>query len=215
MAKTPQLSDLQLILLSHASRHADGSLLPFPDNMANDRDRIAAALAPLLKRQLIAEAAAAARTQIWRDDDEQPVGLFITAAGRARIGVTDDSAAGEGGSDQSRSGAHASEDDAGAGAGGCDDVAGADGDAGGGDTTTEPDHETPPGASAAARTGSKTEAVLELLRRGEGATLAELVAATGWLPHTTRAALTGLRKKGHAIARGTRGDATCYRIAGA
>jgi hypothetical protein len=26
-----------------------------------------------------------------------------------------------------------------------------------------------------------------------------MVAATGWLPHTTRAALTGLRKKGYAI----------------
>ena len=26
-----------------------------------------------------------------------------------------------------------------------------------------------------------------------------MIAATGWLPHTTRAALTGLRKKGYAI----------------
>lgn len=57
---------------------------------------------------------------------------------------------------------------------------------------------------------SKTNAVLDLLRRDEGATLAELIAATGWLPHTTRAALTGLRKKNHAIERGKRGDTTCY-----
>jgi hypothetical protein len=42
----------------------------------------------------------------------------------------------------------------------------------------------------------------------------ELIEATGWLPHTTRAALTGLRKKGHAIARGKRDDATCYTLAG-
>jgi len=48
---------------------------------------------------------------------------------------------------------------------------------------------------------SKTGKVLALLKRAEGATLDELVAATGWLPHTTRAALTGLRKKGHAIQR--------------
>ena len=40
-----------------------------------------------------------------------------------------------------------------------------------------------------------------------------MVEATGWLPHTTRAALTGLRKKGHAIAKGSRENATCYRIA--
>ena len=48
-----------------------------------------------------------------------------------------------------------------------------------------------------------------------GATLAELVEATGWLPHTTRAALTGFRKKGHVIERSKRSDVTCYRIAAA
>ena len=67
--------------------------------------------------------------------------------------------------------------------------------------------DTPP-----ARSGSKIAEVLSLLRREEGATLAELVDATGWLPHTTRAALTGLRKKGHAIAKDRRENATCYRI---
>jgi hypothetical protein len=66
--------------------------------------------------------------------------------------------------------------------------------------------------STAAPKPTKTNAVLTLLRRPEGATLNELVVATGWLPHTTRAALTGLRKKGHAIARGKRGDTTCYAI---
>ena len=44
---------------------------------------------------------------------------------------------------------------------------------------------------------TKTAAVLGLLTRPEGATLEQMVAATGWLPHTTRAALTGLKKKGH------------------
>jgi len=59
---------------------------------------------------------------------------------------------------------------------------------------------------------SKISNVLELLRRDEGATLAELVEVTGWLPHTTRAALTGLRKKGHSLEKSQRGDVTCYRI---
>jgi site-specific DNA recombinase len=36
-----------------------------------------------------------------------------------------------------------------------------------------------------------------LLQRDCGATLEELIAATDWLPHTTRAALTGLRKRGY------------------
>ena len=59
---------------------------------------------------------------------------------------------------------------------------------------------------------TKSAQVLTLLQRADGATLPELIAATGWLPHTTRAALTGLRKKGHAIERSKRDDATCYRI---
>ncbi len=63
------------------------------------------------------------------------------------------------------------------------------------------------------RRGTKNELVLGLLRRPEGATLLELVGATGWLPHTTRAALTGLRKKGHIVEKTKRDDATCYRIA--
>ena len=46
---------------------------------------------------------------------------------------------------------------------------------------------------------SKSTLVLMMLQRPDGATLDELVAATGWLPHTARAALTGLRKKGHAV----------------
>lgn len=46
---------------------------------------------------------------------------------------------------------------------------------------------------------NKTDLVLDLLKRPEGATINQLVAATGWLPHTTRAALTGLKKKGHVV----------------
>ena len=59
---------------------------------------------------------------------------------------------------------------------------------------------------------SKIDQVIALLRRQEGATLAEMVEATGWLPHTTRAALTGLKKKGHTIEKSKRDDVTCYRI---
>jgi hypothetical protein len=47
---------------------------------------------------------------------------------------------------------------------------------------------------------SKTERVIALLRHENGATLDELVTTTGWQPHTTRAALTGLKKKGLVIA---------------
>ncbi|QYU70542.1 DUF3489 domain-containing protein [Leptolyngbya sp. 15MV] len=55
--------------------------------------------------------------------------------------------------------------------------------------------------------------VIALLERTGGATLVEMVEATGWLPHTTRAALTGLKKKGYTITKDKRDDVTCYRIA--
>jgi len=51
----------------------------------------------------------------------------------------------------------------------------------------------------AAKVGSKAARVVALLQRKEGASLEDLVSETGWQPHTTRAALTGLRKKGLAI----------------
>jgi hypothetical protein len=59
---------------------------------------------------------------------------------------------------------------------------------------------------------TKASTVVALLSQPAGATLPELITATGWLPHTTRAALTGLRKKGHTIVRYSRDGATCYRI---
>lgn len=58
---------------------------------------------------------------------------------------------------------------------------------------------------------NKSELVKTLLERPDGATLPELIEVTGWLPHTTRAALTGLRKKGMTIERFKRDDTTCYR----
>src|SRR5437868_4445961 len=49
---------------------------------------------------------------------------------------------------------------------------------------------------SAARVGGKTATVLQLLRRPEGAGLAELMAATEWQAHSVRGFLSGtLRKK--------------------
>lgn len=52
-----------------------------------------------------------------------------------------------------------------------------------------------------------------MLARPEGARLTELCEATGWLPHTCRAYLTGLRKKGAIIAREQLGKGqSLYRV---
>ena len=41
------------------------------------------------------------------------------------------------------------------------------------------------------RQGSKTEKVLDLLKRSGGASLKELMKATGWMPHSLRGFLSG------------------------
>ena len=66
--------------------------------------------------------------------------------------------------------------------------------------------------TAAAPKVSKTELVLALLRREEGATLVEITTATGWLPHSARAFLTGLRKQGHTLARERTDGVTRYSV---
>ena len=51
----------------------------------------------------------------------------------------------------------------------------------------------------AAKPATKSAIVIGLLTRSGGATIEAMVAAKGWLPHTTRSALTGLKKKGFTI----------------
>jgi len=46
---------------------------------------------------------------------------------------------------------------------------------------------------------SKRDRLAAMLLRDEGATIEQMIAALGWLPHTVRAALTGLKKLGYAI----------------
>ena len=62
------------------------------------------------------------------------------------------------------------------------------------------------------REGSKLASVIELLGREQGASVAELMTTMGWLPHTTRAVLTGLRKRGYALTREAAGGGYLYRI---
>jgi transcription initiation factor IIE alpha subunit len=62
---------------------------------------------------------------------------------------------------------------------------------------------------------TKIAKVQALLERQQGAKLDAICKATGWQPHSVRAALSGLRKAGHVIER-TSGDnktgASVYRI---
>ncbi len=65
------------------------------------------------------------------------------------------------------------------------------------------------------RAGSKLALVIAMLSNEAGASLKALAEMAGWLPHTTRATLTGLRKRSFLIERVKDNDlGTIYRIAG-
>jgi hypothetical protein len=70
-------------------------------------------------------------------------------------------------------------------------------------TTAKPANSTDTVSKASRKDGRQTkrDTVVKLLRRPKGASVADLQKATGWQPHSIRAALTGLRKRGHEIAR--------------
>ncbi len=84
-----------------------------------------------------------------------------------------------------------------------------------------------PGAPRKPREGTKQETVLAMLRREEGATIAQICEATGWQQHTVRGFFAGLKKRQGITVEvlervrqvgpnkeGARGSFTIYRVAG-
>jgi hypothetical protein len=84
----------------------------------------------------------------------------------------------------------------------------------------------PAGAPRPPREGTKQQAVLALLRRDEGATIAQIMEVTAWQSHTVRGFLAGLKKKGTQVdvldrvrqvgpnKEGAKGSYSIYRIVG-
>jgi len=171
--KPAQLTDTQLIILSSATQRDDG-LAILPATLKGGAAQ--KVVTKLTASGLLKEVRVKSDQPAWRTDESgHPVGLKITRAGAAAIGV--------------------------------------EGDAPDQPTSSGPNNKREPdvveGKNMAARqqprSGSKQALIISLLQRGGGATLGDLVAATDWLPHTTRAALTGLRKKGYTIEK-TKGE---------
>ena len=193
-----KLNDTQLVLLSAASQRDDRCLVPPAGPKRGPAER---AIAKLLEAGIVKEIRAKAGAPIWRRDEEtgQTYALKLTAAGAKAITV-DETGPSEGEAERRADHPIVSVE-----------------------LMPEPgsdpaDIERPDSgvarSPASPRGGTKIAQVIELLRRGDGATLAELVAATGWLPHTTRAALTGLRKRGYAVGidRADKARGSVYRI---
>jgi hypothetical protein len=194
-----KLTDTQLVLLGAAAQRKDLCLVALPTLKGATAQKVAN---KLISAGFVKEVKAKSSDPFWRRDQESGASyaLKLTAAGAKAIAVDDaaepEDACGESDTLANRDQATIpSKLDA-------KDVQPAE--------AMAPDPIRP----SAPRGGSKLARVIALLERDHGATIEELIAATGWLAHTTRAALTGLRKRGYAISINRSDDSrgTFYRI---
>jgi hypothetical protein len=183
-----KLTNNQLVLLNAATQREDRCLGPSPPLKGGAAQKAAA---KLIAEGLVKEIKAKAEAPVWRRDGEsgQAYALKLTAVGIKRT-ATDreqDLATKRPTSAPESFSEPASSSDAFARA---SDI-----------------------GKTAPREGSKLASVIVMLRRSEGATILALTEATGWLPHTTRAAITGVRKRGYSVIleRGGEG-ASVYRL---
>ncbi len=193
----PKLSDTQLVILSAAARRQNGTVLPLPRSLKVNKAAATTVLKGLLKKGLVAERPAAADEAHWRETrDGGRTALAIADTGLQAIGVDAD----EKTSKQSPS------------------------------TKAQPKQRRrraepkPSGAKPKGRTsppavrpGTKQALLIDLLKRRKGATIEEIVEATGWQAHSVRGAISGALKKklGLAVTSETvEGRGRVYRISG-
>ena len=161
----------------------DDGLASVPDGL----NKAAASMVgtSLVSRKLLREVRCKPGMPVWREDEEgRGTSLVITREGREAIGIEQH----EDSSSESTDGEGANHRKARS------------------PTTRAGNIDEP-------RPGSKQALLIKMLTRKSGATLEGLVDATGWLPHTARAALTGLRKRGYRVLlERQEGKASVYRI---
>jgi Protein of unknown function (DUF3489) len=179
-----KLTDTQLVLLRAAAQRKDLCLIAPPTLKGATARKVAS---KLISAGLVKEVKAKASDPIWRRDQESGAvyALKLTAAGAKAIAV-DDAAESEDAGEESAALANRNQ------AAILSKLDAKD--------ARPAAMEPGPASPSAPRDGSKLARVIALLERDHGATMEELIAATGWLAHTTRAALTGLRKRGYAVA---------------
>jgi hypothetical protein len=184
--KMAKLTDTQLIVLSKAAARDDG-LATIPEGL--NKAAASKVGASLVTRKLMREVQSKPDMPVWREDEEgRGTSLIITREGREAIGIEDND------NDSSKDATTVKEGRRRAG--------------------QQPSSRHRSTTVDEPRSGSKQALIVKMLSRKAGATLEALVDATGWLPHTTRAALTGLRKRGYAVLLERQdGRPSLYRIA--
>jgi hypothetical protein len=187
-----KLTDTQLIVLNKAAQRSTMLALPLPPNLKGGAAN--KVVIPLIQKGLLEEVDANTRTgeTIWRETGAgHGVTLAITEAGLAAIGIEPETAKpkSNGAPKAAASKAPVKAQKAATGAKKAKPA-----------KTAAPAEKTAPKAPASAtertpREGTKQATMIAMLQRKDGATIAEIVEATGWQQHTVRGAFAGALKK--------------------
>ena len=165
-----KLSDTQAIILSAAAHREDRIALPLPERLRGGA--AAKVVGAMLAKGFLQEVDADLRKgePMWRETgDGHGTTLVATDAGLAAIGIEPE--------------------DANTAPAGATD---APTDEPAPDTANEPD-DAPKARTP--REGTKQATLIAMLRAPDGATIEEIMAATGWQSHTVRGAMAGALKK--------------------
>ncbi|MCT8971441.1 DUF3489 domain-containing protein [Microbaculum marinisediminis] len=205
--KPKPLSDMQLVILTNAAGRNDGSVLPVPASLKTKGAALSRVLGTLLKSGLISERRAKRDDEVWRTDDTTRLTLAITQAGLSAIGLeereTDDTSSdtavlanGETSSvkkrmrsskpavsdhhrGKSKEPGKSSERDRSRREQDC--------------SSSKSQRST--NAAQSERPANKTATITALLQSSDGATVSDLMEATGWQAHSVRGFLSGTLKK--------------------
>jgi len=181
----PKFSDTAILILSNAALRANRLLLPLPQSVKATPTAIEKVILDLKTKELIEEMPAKPKDKVWRkDDNDRPLALMITQAG---IEAVDGGFLVESILPNKKSTRK------------CTRQTGQEG-SGGKPTKQSKTKAAAVQASKAdvplkTRNNTKADQILALLKRGNGATLAEMTKATGWQVHSVRGFLSGTVKK--------------------
>ena len=172
-----KLTDTQLVILSAAANRKDRTVLPLPRSLRINKAAAARVLKSLVKHALIVERPALHDDTVWREsEDGQRSALVITDAGLQALGNEPDEASNVPATETKSQPKKASRR------------------AGRKPTTSAPKGNSKASAPAS-RQGTKQALLIDLLKRKGGATIGEIVEATGWQAHSVRGAISGALKK--------------------
>lgn len=208
-----KLIDTQLVLLSAAAQREDRMVVP-PSNLKGPT--ATKILKPLLRSRFVEEVSAKNGYPIYRRDPEHgAIALRVTDKGLSVIGVepqepttsreTVQEAKSKKGTRKSGTQKQKSKPKPAPAA----RERGSTAKAGG----QSPKSGSLPKKAAKAQPGAKQALLIEMLQTKRGANMDAIIKATGWLPHTGRAMISGLRKTGFKIeVERPEGQKTVYRI---